>query len=156
STHFPTRRSSDLGMSQVLAGERHSGNPTAKQDMAAEQLPVFLGITGFGVSDFEPVCFDAPVNKVAGTAKCSNQCPVHILTAVMFGPVGLPGKDCLVRCLLKTEGNGFVNQSVQAHILNDRLAQGVAVEEDMSHQSHTLRVNHLAGMQTNSRVSGQL
>ena len=45
---------------------------------------------------------------------------------------------------------------MQAHILHDGLAQGVAIEENMPDQAHSFRVNHLPGVQSNTGVSGQL
>gem|GEM_PF-5396210 len=43
---------------------------------------------------------------------------------------------------------------MQAHILGNRLAQRIAVEEHVPDQPHSLRVHDLTGMQPDTRVAG--
>ena len=74
----------------------------------------------------------------------------------MPGGVRLPGQDGLLAGLFKTQDHRFVNQPVQANILGNGLAESVAIEKHVPDQAHSVRIDHLAGMEANGRVSGDL
>lgn len=77
-------------MPQMPAVEGESGDAAVKPDRPAEKLFVFVRVHGRRVGNFHPFGLNARVDEMTGAGDRRGEGAVHILPAVMFGPVWLP------------------------------------------------------------------
>src|SRR6056297_2311934 len=140
-------------MPEMPAVEGQPGDTAVKPDRPTEEFFILVCVDRSGVRNLRPLGPDARVDEVPGAGDGRRKGPVHILPAVMFGPIWLPAKNGLVGGLLETQEYRLVDQPVQAYILGNSLTQRVAVEKYMPDQTHSFRVHDLSGMQSDSRIA---